>query len=131
MTVTHAGWGYSSFADAYSQLSLQNATPSKAPPQLCPFWSPSTDPTQGYGAIIVYPAKQVQPACHEDVTEQQDTAYTCRLDPATGMPVIDNFWSTSAIDENTEQPLARLLVDVLVLDDMGQPVSNGRQLCSD
>lgn len=126
----HADWGYSSFADAFSAIVLVDSivTPD-APPQVCHSWTPSHVMSQGYGALVAYPAKQVQPICHEPITAQQDTAYTCRLDPMTGMPVIDNFWSTSAVDDSTEHPLARLLVDVLILDDMAQAVSNGKKLC--
>ena len=100
------------------------------PPKLCAAWLKDNSPfgysggyADGYGHVAAYPAKKLQAQCHESSTQQLDSSYTC--DNETGLPVISNFWSTNAVDENTLQSLSRVLVDVLVLDDMNQTVSIG------
>ena len=101
------------------------------PPKLCAAWLENNSQggysgghADGYGPVVAYPAKKLQAQCHESSTQQLDSSYTC--DNETGLPVISNFWSTNAVDEDTAQSLSRVLVDVLVLDDMNQTVSIGQ-----
>ena len=74
---------------------------------------------------MAYPAKQLAAKCHESRTSQLDKFYTCQNAAADSATQIDNFWSTSAVDPVLGQSVAHVMVDVLVLDDLGQPVSIG------
>ena len=122
-----ADWARYSFSDSPSKKWTvpQLEADSDKPPEVCPAWSESGNQSPGYGDVIAYPASHLQAKCHEATTQQQDNAYTCVEDAVTGMPVITNFWSTGAVDTKTSKPLARVLIDVRVLDVMNQTVAIG------
>ncbi len=77
---------------------------------------------------MAYPAKQLAATCHDAQTSQLKNLYTCQNATINSVVQIDNFWSTSAVDPVHGQPVAHVLVDVLVLDDLGQQVSTGKTL---
>ena len=105
---------------------IQKLQSTAEPPELCSTWISANNSSPGYGDIIAYPAIRLQAKCHESTSQQQRSAYTCSEDPVNHLPVISNYWSTSAMDDATNQPLARVLVDVLALDITNQTVTIGK-----
>ena len=122
-----ADWARYSFSDdpLDEWTDAQMPADSDKTPEVCPAWSDSGNQSPGYGDVIAYPANHLQAKCHEASTQQHNNVYTCTEDAVTGMPVISNFWSTSAVDASTSKPLARVLIDVRVLDVMNQTVAMG------
>lgn len=109
----------------YSNISASISS-SDAPSELCPTWDDLDNYSPGHGDIIAYPPHQLQARCHESPTLQQDNMCTCTNDSESGQSVITNFWSSNALDAQTSLPLARVLIDVFVLDNVNQTVPIGK-----
>lgn len=110
-----------------SNLSSFAYSNSDTPPELCSTWNDTAKPntSPGYGPIIAYPAHHLKASCYNSTIQQEDNFYSCKLDPETGLLVIDNFWSTNALKPNASSALSLVQLDVVALDAMNQTVTVG------
>ena len=106
----------------------------KSPSEVCPFWNTASNVSPGYGNVLAFPSKSMHAQCGK--APAYDTGYNCSSSYSDSDLVYDsnsnsasttitNFWSTSLVSAYDGQPVASLMLDVSVEDDLGQQVAKG------
>ena len=101
-----------------------SASTAAALPTLCPEWLSANNTAASYGNIIAYPAARLAIEC----APYAQNGYTCEQPAAEASAhglLIDNFWSTNAMDAMIDQPVARLMLNVALLDMADQTILMG------
>ena len=89
----------------------------------CPSWQP--DNITISGPIFAFPASSLRATCPNI---SQTMPYICTMTIEDNHTSISNFWSTNLLASSGGQPVSRLLLDVAVLDALGQRVDAGTHL---
>jgi len=93
-------------------------------PTICPEWQSASNAAAEYGDIVAYPAAQLLIQCIAYAPNGYTCSQAAEVSNSSGV-IIDNFWSTSAVDATMDQPVSRLLLDVAMLDMAGQAMPMG------
>ena len=88
----------------------------------CP-WQPGN--TTVTGPVFAFPASSLCATCPNI---SQTMAYICTTATEDSNTSISNFWSTNMLASGQGQPVSRLMLDVALLDALGQRISAGTHL---
>ncbi len=118
-----------SFAGAFNLANLfayfnQTVNSTTLLPTVCPEWQSGSNAAAEYGDIVAYPAARLLIQCIAYAPNGYTCAQAAEVPNSTGV-IVDNFWSTSAVDASMDQPVSRLLLDVAMLDMAGQTMLMG------
>ena len=97
-------------------------------PIICPDWQAASNSATNYGNTVAYPAAPLLIQCIPYTLDGYSCAQPAAASTSNGV-IIQDFWSTSAVDPATDQPVARLVLDVAMLDMGNQTMLMGAEPC--
>ncbi len=116
------------------QIGVVNQARTTNQSALCPSWLDGYNTASGYGSVVAYPASRLILTCNSSISASYTCTDSTSSEPESSALIMDggvdvqNFWSTSAVNGSTGQPLATLLLNAQLLDMLGQIMPVGR-LC--
>ena len=95
---------------------------------MCPEWQSTSNTAIAYGNIIAYPAAKLLTQCIEYTANGYSCGQSIAMPemPDASSLIVDGFWSTNAVDLSVGQPIARLLLNVAMLDMANQTMLIGK-----
>ena len=116
--------GTFNLSNFYTYFVKTEAATTNTFPTLCPEWQDAGNTAVSHGETVAYPAAHLTVQC----LPYAANGYTCaEQSSALGSDgiTVNNFWSTNAVDTELDQPMARLLLNVAMLDLANQTMTIG------